>query len=361
MSIKDLDINKRKYSCLFFMMGNNCNLHCTYCKQQEIHCKHPNFIMSDKLINRCIEFVKAHKIDSIRFSGGETLLYWDNVVKVVNRLESEIDYDLKYIIFTNGKLLDKEKLNFINNHDMLLSVSWDGKNSKELRGYDVLKDKFKLLLKAKRLQIISVITNKSYPYRDLLVPIKNFYNLYESIHKYPCHIDNEILINFYNGYNKDCIDPEELEKDVDKIIEVSKMYLNGDTDKKVFMDYNCSNYTTSNPAEYTIYDRACKGPYYIPVYMDTEGNIYDCPSASNIVNSIYNDNLDEELFKQFTFDDGRHDELCIDCDIKEICRNGCNIIPLYKGCIHCKTIQIMNKLNIRNEWNDDNNKNKTFK
>ena len=48
--------------------------------------------------------------------------------------------DLQYGIITNGKLLDKDTVEWLNKYHVSVTVSWDGPISQYTRGYDVLKE-----------------------------------------------------------------------------------------------------------------------------------------------------------------------------------------------------------------------------
>ena len=62
---------------------------------------------------------------------------------------------------TNGSLLNKEIVGYINDNDIEVHLSYDGNMSKYLRGYDVLDDKLELVRQIHNLRILSVITNRN--------------------------------------------------------------------------------------------------------------------------------------------------------------------------------------------------------
>jgi hypothetical protein len=62
---------------------------------------------------------------------------------------------------TNGTLLTQDIVNYVNDNDIEVHLSYDGEHTKELRGYDILDNSnlLNLIKQIKYLRIVSVITN----------------------------------------------------------------------------------------------------------------------------------------------------------------------------------------------------------
>ena len=124
------------HMCL--VLTNECNLRCRYCIYSE------HYYYSRPYSNRKMEFEVAKKavdyyfrvndksieynpyiMPSIGFYGGEPLLAWDVIVKVVNYIKNKTDKCL-FSITTNGLLLDIEKIKFMLKNNFAISISLDG-------------------------------------------------------------------------------------------------------------------------------------------------------------------------------------------------------------------------------------------
>lgn len=100
-------------SVLNLKLGGDCNLACPHC-----HCSPSRFEYNPKII----KWINSRSYQRIVFGGGEPLLYFDTIKRIVNDLEKE--YQFK--IVTNGTLLDTEKVDWLNQHNFLVIISFDG-------------------------------------------------------------------------------------------------------------------------------------------------------------------------------------------------------------------------------------------
>jgi organic radical activating enzyme len=105
--------NRRKKIVL--KLGGACNLQCKHC-----HCMKSSFEYNPDII----PFIKEYKPEIIRFSGGEPLLYYDVIKKVIEALPS----DMQYATVTNGTKLNLEMVEYFNAHNMSVGFSYDGEN-----------------------------------------------------------------------------------------------------------------------------------------------------------------------------------------------------------------------------------------
>jgi uncharacterized protein len=98
-----------------------CNFRCSYCDTikndnfagQEVYDRLANLILRDK-----------NKRFSVKFFGGEPLLFFEYIEKFVNKIGEK--KDIKYSLTTNASLLDEEKLIFFNKNKFELAISVDG-------------------------------------------------------------------------------------------------------------------------------------------------------------------------------------------------------------------------------------------
>lgn len=102
-------------------MSEACNLNCTYCNVDK---KSKKSVDDNKVIDSIIEFVKNNNEKTqIDFFGGEPLLQFE---KIKNIIINTKHLDIKYFMPTNGLLLDDNKLKFLNDNNVRISLSYDG-------------------------------------------------------------------------------------------------------------------------------------------------------------------------------------------------------------------------------------------
>lgn len=128
-----MNIDRDHTKHLVLMMTYSCNLQCVYCYERHQKGKEMNADMAISIIQR--EFEHASKEENINrieiiFMGGEPLLHWDAICKIVEYIEQRKYWPLPYHFFaaTNATLLDDSKKEWIEprkNH-FILGVSVDG-------------------------------------------------------------------------------------------------------------------------------------------------------------------------------------------------------------------------------------------
>ena len=99
---------------LTIKLGSQCNWSCSHCHNEPV-----NYKYNPKLI----DFIRDNNYRRITFSGGEPLLYWNTIVKIVTALGHN---GYQYRIITNGSLLDRAKIAFISHYNISIIVSFDG-------------------------------------------------------------------------------------------------------------------------------------------------------------------------------------------------------------------------------------------
>lgn len=165
-------------------LGNACNSNCKYCfrKYNEKPLNTPKLTSEFKqyLINNAIKYKR------ILMFGGETLLYFNIVKEICNIVP-------KYIpkrIMTNGKLLNKDIIEFCNNNNIQVCISYDGVTTLQNRGYDILDEKLDLIHLINDLCICSVISGVNLNIENNYQYIKNKLNR-----------DFQYMINIYLDNN----------------------------------------------------------------------------------------------------------------------------------------------------------------
>ena len=279
---------------LFIILGNDCNLQCIYCCQRQIKERRIPRIIKPKF------WEYFHSIPAgthVVFFGGEPLLYFGAIKEIMSHRS-----DLEYGIITNGKLLDKDTVEWLNKYHVSVTVSWDGPISQYTRGYDVLKENPNIR-DIDLLGVSAVLTKWTVVHEVVdrvseLLPNKEF----------GLHFD--FPLNFTD-------DELEFEKvDTKKLYEDMRMY----TDKFI--------HDKTTPVEQSLvysvireligkvhYGNKC-GNGTTTINIDLEGNLYNCHSESKP--SEYSEEWDKTIKRQRG--------MCEKCDMLPFCGGGCSLM-----------------------------------
>jgi sulfatase maturation enzyme AslB (radical SAM superfamily) len=117
---------RMKFSQLAFIVTDDCNYNCFYCPQ-----KKENIYMKQSTLEKAVEFFYPFLDEEayIVFYGGEPLLAFDNIKYTVSLLREKSRQEekkIKYSITTNGSLVTKEVLHFLNENGFNMVLSFDG-------------------------------------------------------------------------------------------------------------------------------------------------------------------------------------------------------------------------------------------
>ena len=137
---KDKPLGKsRAPRVLKIQLGLSCNYACSYCSQA--------FQIADATVSKLADVEHfltqldgwiTDAPEKIELWGGEPFLYWAKIKRLVPALAARFPR-AAFSIITNGSLLDREKLDFIAEHDIAITISHDGPGQ-HLRGPDPLDD-----------------------------------------------------------------------------------------------------------------------------------------------------------------------------------------------------------------------------
>jgi len=343
-----------------------CNLACDYCYTKN----------NDKLRKRVLKFKKAKEIIDYWYEngkhlekrefavwGGEPLLQWDLVKKVILYLQS-IDVDKSIIIgvINNGTLYTKEKAKWLDDHKIQSVISLDGiqkthdAHRKTLSGSGswntIIKNIKNLTIKQReRLLLTTTITPDTAPY---LVEIIEFY--------IKLSIKNVVLIPVYEE-NWTENDFEILEKQYKKIIpylnyfnKIKPLYYSV---KETKLNY-CGACSTSSSWSIDGYNFPCQR--FIKHNLNSEERKNQEMCLGYLENGNYI-SLHKDTKESFiTFVDAPP-EKCLDCEIYgySVCNGGCygvnyDVTNDIKGIVdnQCRIKKINFKINkLYSEYNKD--------
>ena len=344
---------KREITSIFLMLGNQCNMNCTYCLQHplvnepiltEIDPEIYDFLCETAYEN------EGHRIN-IKFYGGEPLLYFKNIKTVVGTLNKRNCVEFVYSIITIGKAMTDEMVKFFNENNISVTLSWDGNSVMETRGYDIFVDPVHLgrLLKINNLNLSGVISARAYP-KELLESFQRISNKYYSIHGY--HIGVNLDELFDTGIaNKHLlkIDYERVTKEIKEILRTVDSYLSckksnsGNDCIKLFYvsslidRLNDFCIKTENNWNYrTVF---CSNGLS-KLNLDLQGNLYSCHNTSEKIGTI-KDKFYKYLNKVLATDNTSiYIENCKGCRAFALCRGGCKFVnPKARKAGYCELKQ----------------------
>ncbi|MBQ6835543.1 MAG: thioether cross-link-forming SCIFF peptide maturase, partial [Clostridia bacterium] len=156
---KDYKNNTNVVKALCLHIAHTCNLNCSYCFASQGKYQGENALMSFETGKRAFDFLiensGTRRNLEVDFFGGEPLMNWDVVVKLVEyarSIEKEHNKNFRFTLTTNGILLDDDKTKFLNREMSNVVLSLDGRKEihdhfrKDYTGkgsYDLILPKFK--------------------------------------------------------------------------------------------------------------------------------------------------------------------------------------------------------------------------
>lgn len=116
---------------LILNLTEQCNLRCSYCvysgryQNRRIH---SHRAMTEETALRAVDWflTECSEDPYIGFYGGEPLLAFPLLRRVVEYVQSKTNLSVQYSLTSNGTLLDDESIRFFIDHDFNLTISLDG-------------------------------------------------------------------------------------------------------------------------------------------------------------------------------------------------------------------------------------------
>lgn len=146
-------------------VAHTCNLNCAYCFASQGKYQGDRALMSFEVGKQALDFLVEHSGTrrnlEVDFFGGEPLMNWDTVKKLVEyarSIEKEKNKNFRFTLTTNGVLIDDDVIDFANREMSNVVLSLDGR--KEINdltrvdyagngSYDRIVPKFQKLVKAR--------------------------------------------------------------------------------------------------------------------------------------------------------------------------------------------------------------------
>lgn len=126
---------ERKLSLMTLQLTQQCNFRCKYCVySEEANARqrsHSDGTMSFETAKKAVDFLWEHSVDSERvsigFYGGEPLLQFPLVQKIAEYSKKRFHgKEIFFSMTTNGSLLNKEIMDFLEENNVSLLISLDG-------------------------------------------------------------------------------------------------------------------------------------------------------------------------------------------------------------------------------------------
>ena len=122
-------LSTESVKAIYLMLGSACNMSCRHCTQTPIKCNvaYPTTELSKDVLDFIVNWDKNGG-GRLYFWGGEPLLYWTTIKKLIEKFEKMGMRNTSYRIFTNGLLLSNSIVDFCNKHNIWVIMSYDAPN-----------------------------------------------------------------------------------------------------------------------------------------------------------------------------------------------------------------------------------------
>ena len=310
------------------MLGDACNFKCRYCLQGN----HENKIVPPVFSQNMLSFLDSYPSDNtmLSFWGGEPLLYFNSIKKLVERYKNKFHYEM----VSNGSLLTEEIVTFLNKYNINFNLSHDGKDTSETRLIDVLIDKHtkSLFEKINNRAVNVTITSISPSMKELFeyYPIDCAVNINTMINT----TDTEIS-RIYASFNYD-----KYKQDIQYLLQSYEDYLSGDKSKwreaKNVSRMMGSFQAFLNEGRTRNRCFAC-GHGKKMLNMDANGDFYICHNSKTKIGSV-KEGLDAAASKldKILKKTGQKCEIC---EIKDYCSGSCFMLNGYGEKQNCEMLK----------------------
>lgn len=351
--IKLLD-NKRTLDFYELILTENCNLRCKYCFDDSYsdrsECNY-NYSMPLSMIDDIINFIENTKMIGVNplisFFGGEPTVNWRFLCEFVNRTK-KLHY--RYSMNTNATNIDDEKLKFIIDNRISLTVSIDGiKEAHDANRVFVSGDGSWDKIVEKLPNIITKIHTNKMNISAMMVISNNNYKYLERSYEFLSKIFDEvnILWNYDSDYTEESYD-------IIKKQLISLFFIKG---KKMFLDLHrkilserahCGNSSCVIP-EKSITISTDGGLYFchrLVPKMNDELHKCNKEKFGDIYQGFYNTEYINLIRDRIDFSKFRVGRECDTCKAAPFCKGGCigsirNISGGYNGIPSLCRIQKM--------------------
>jgi uncharacterized protein len=337
-------------STIFIMLGHECNLNCKYCLQHDV----VNVALDKEINPNIYNFINdvARSQDTpiaLQFYGGEPLVFWNKIKEFIEGIRKNgVPDNVYFTMISNGKLMDEEKVKYINENFGGVTISWDGRNSKITRGYDVFEENKENIFKLNNFGISGVLSAYNYieDYMEDCEALNKDYVENYGGHTISVNVDDLLDVNLENPDLKQ-FDFDKAYTQMSSICDQYYDFATGDAEinviRKHFIEQRISMVKGAILSKsYKPLRNKCGNGCEV-INLDLKGNLYFCHNTNDKVGCI-TDNYFDILKRVFDFDIvNKTANKCDECPVQIMCRNGCPLVKEQaRGEYYCTMMNIMN-------------------
>lgn len=302
---------------IYLMMGFNCNFRCRHCIQTTTDISKPCVASNSQISQATLDYIR-HLINirptefgkiKLMFWGGEPLLYFNIIEQIVGLFGSRIDYAL----VTNGSLLTEKYVQYFNEHNVHVALSYDGKQTEKVRGINVLENEhiLELVKQLKNKSICTVISAYNYDFVEL------FKDIEKKLGDVPLSFEH-MRVTWQMPKDLYEVDLAAYDKALQKIADKALCDIwqsEMSREVSVFLPYLkmlCSKERTPLNC----------GQMYRVMNIDLQGNVYSCHNSCKPVGTV-NDERFVLLQRQDSFVNTNRPKQCEHCEVFALCNGGC--------------------------------------
>ena len=321
------------YNRFYLKLGNECNFNCNYCSQGQIPRENKTHKISQDVIDFLDKYLVDHKDKPktiLRLWGGEPLLYFDIMQKLLARYKDKFEFTC----ISNGSLLNQEIVDFLNENNIIFALSHDGPVTESTRNIDILKNKeIKSLFDSiKNRSILSLITSEN-PY------IYKVFDYYKELGYYDLfNISIVWMVNHNGTINQRRLSEINIEEYKNGLRELITRY---EKHENKIGNYHQEHALIKSQLRHIFYKVNIEKPelkcrnyirkcstcgYYgkgSKLEFDIHGNVYNCHNSDDIIGHITEDTEIIEDKKKKSLDNIKKEINCRDCAFQNICDGVC--------------------------------------
>lgn len=338
--IKPINAQRSNYlKSVCLVLNNSCNLYCNYCFANKGMYDRPNEQMTFETAKKIIDVLIKNALENnsstatIAFFGGEPLLSFKLIQKIVAYTENLACIKFKYMITTNGTLINQEIANYFQKYkfDVMISIDGSKKCHNLYRRYKDGKGSYDQVLKAVKLFNYREILNARVTITDNNV---NILECVESI--LPLNISR---ITFAVDY---AISDEKYQLYLETLKKLLSKYKEDIKNNVLYDITNISSIVTSLVLNQRKLAFCNAGVSYLTVSAD--GKYYRCPRfvgkkefSFNTDNKNINENLDA-FRKTLKESPTKRNSRCAECIYVYLCGGMCYHYAISFGLTEFETV-----------------------
>ncbi len=324
----------------YVYVTKNCNLKCDYCDGVNLN-RDENSNENEIDVNSIANFIRKdintnQKEDDygLIFYGGEPLLNQEAIIKLMRIL---LDYNITYILHTNGTLLNRIHDYILKNVDYIfISIDGDrtihdrhrgkGTYDKIMKNVSIIKNNFNGELVARMTVTLDL------PLYPSVMSLTNSYDhIYWQIENSPNYVPQEKLANFKDSYIRD-------------LNRLADIWINNLKNGKMlnlipFQDMTYSLLTGKNEKFFR-----CGASGYQLTFIDINGDCYVCDKLIGN-NKFLKGNIHKGVTHENKFICSELNNDCKNCNIRHICGGRCLaqvlFYPKTKFKFYCDTVKAL--------------------